>query len=93
MEKLTSDDYTEQANCWTEASKKSYKFVKGEGIEATIFPSLVIAFIDYVEKIQRNSLATVKLRRLICSTQATSLLKEKKIFLYMYLWVLILQFM
>lgn len=88
MEKLTSDDYTEQANCWTEASKKSYKFVKGQGIEATIFPSLVIAFIDYVE---RNSLATIKLRRLICSTQATSLLKEKKIFLF--LWVLILQFM
>lgn len=50
MEELTSDDYTEQANCWTEASKKSYKFVKGQGIEATIFPSLVIAFIDYVEK-------------------------------------------
>lgn len=48
MEELTSDDYTEQAN-WTEASKKSYKFVKGQGIEATIFPSLVIAFIDYVE--------------------------------------------
>lgn len=51
MEELTSDDYIEQANYWTEASKKSYKFVKWEGIEATIFPSLVIASIVYVEKI------------------------------------------